>query len=272
MLTLLGGCGGGGGGVTEKHSQGVELAAQLRGDDALNIAIADVTGIRRTLGMKSGAIPPTRSDDDDLVFLDEIGPALGILRGGSFPRPIVDEAVQRAGWIAGVAGDQGATAISISGDAADFEPMLIAAGLELSDGEYVAPDDQYAIALGDGLIVFADDPGDAKAVVERDDGNVPAELDQLDGDGQLITLARFGADCIDAVATADTPGKAGEIAFFTTATPDPDKITGTGNETVRARVVGDSARVRVPAATEPGDEPPALTALRNFSVDYDCDA
>ena len=272
MLTLLSGCGGGGD-VTEKHSEGVELAARLRSDDALNIAIANVTGIRRSLGMNTGAIPPTGSDDDDLVFLDEVGPALGIVRSGSFPRPIVDEALRRARWIAGVAGDQGATAISVSGDAADFGPMLTAAGLQEGDGEYVAPDDRYAIALGDGLVVFADDPGDAKPVIERDDGQVPAELDQLDGDGQLITLARFGADCIDAVATADTPGKDGEIAFFTTATPDPEKITGPGtDELTGGRVVSDSARVRVPAAREPADEPPALTALRSFSVDYDCDA
>lgn len=270
-LLAMAGCGGGGD-ETTPHSTGIELASRLPSDDALNIAIADVAAIRKSLGMKPGSIPPTDDDDSDLIFLDEIAPSLGILQSGAFPQPIVSEAMRRANWIAGVAGDRGATAFSISGDSADFESLLADAGMEENDGEYVTEDGGSAIALGEGLIVFADDPGDAKPVVDEENGDVPEELVQLDGDGELITLARFGADCIDAVATTDAPGEDGQIAFFTTATPDPDKITAEGVSTEAGRVEGDSARISIPAAKEPAGEPPALIALQNFSVDYDCDA
>ncbi len=268
----LAGCGGGEDPESMTRGEGIELAARLPSDDALNIAIADVAGIRESIGMKPGTIPPSGNDDHDLVFLDEIKPALGIVVSGAFPQPIVDEAMRRATWVAGVAGDKGVTAIAIEGDPADFEALLTEAGLTEDDGEWVAGDDDYAIAIGEGLIVFADDPGDAKPVIENDDSDPPEELDQLDGDGQLITLSRFGADCVDAIATTDTPGENGEVAFFTTATPDPGKITGDGVNGDRTRTEGDSARVSIPAAEDPIDEPPALRVLQVFGIDYDCDA
>ncbi len=171
-----------------------------------------------------------------------------------------------------MAGDRGVTAFEVSGDTAGFEPLLRAAGLTEEDGEWVDEDGGIAIALGDGLVVFADDPGDARSVVEDDPGDAPEELEQLDGEGELITLARFGADCVDVIATIDTPGEEGEVAFFTTATPDSSKITGDGLATTRTRVEGDSARITIPVAREPIDEPPALTALQELKVDYDCDA
>lgn len=271
-LLALTGCGGGGDEEEASQSQAIELASRLPSDDALNVAIADVTAIRKTLGMPPGSIPPTNSDDHDLSFLEEVSPALGILNSGEFPQPVIDEALQRAGWVAGVAGDRGVTAFTVSGDTAGFEPLLRDAGLTDEDGEWVDDGGDIAIALGDGLIAFADDPGDAKPVVEDDPGDAPEELEQLDGEGELITLARFGADCVDAIATIDTPGEDGEVAFFTTATPDTSKITGDGIATTRARVEGDSARISIPAAREPIDEPPALTALQELKVDYDCDA
>jgi hypothetical protein len=270
-LLPVAGCGGGGD-DGEPHSHGIELASRLPSDDALNVAIADVTAIRKSIGMAPGAVPPTKNDDHDLSFLDEISPALGVVGSGVFPQSIVDAALARTGWIAGVAGDEGVTAFSISGDSADLVGTLEAAGLKEDGGEYVDDDGNYAIALGDGLIVFADDPGDAEAVVDKDDGDVPEELVELDGDGQLITLSRFGADCVDAVATTDTPGENGEIAYFTTATPDPAKISGDGVNSDRTRIEGGSARVSIPAAESPADEPPALKALQTFAVDYDCDA
>lgn len=246
------------------------LAARLPSDNALNIAIADVTAIRRTLGMPPGSIPPTRSGDDDVAFLDEVTPALGVVGSGEFPQPIVDAALKRAGWVAGVAGDEGVTAFAVSGETRDFRNMLRDAGLRPDDGEYVAEGGEFAIALGDGVIAFADDPGDAASVIDDEPGDPPEELEQLDGDGELITLARFGASCIDAVATIDTPGHDGEVAFFTTATPDPGKITTKRIPAPQARVTGDSARVRIPAARRPTEEPPALKALQGSEVDYDC--
>ena len=271
-IAALGGCGGGDEDEPAHHSRGIALAARLPSDDALNIAVADVAAIRRALGMRPGSIPPTRSDDDDLVFLDEIGPALGVVQSGEFPRPVVDAAMRRARWIAGVAGDEGVTAFAIDGDSADLESTLTAAGMVEDGGEYVPEDGDFAVALGKGLVVFADDPGDAKPVVEKEDGKAPEELVQLDGDGDLITLARFGAACVDAVGTADTPGKPGEIAFFTTATPDASNITSDAPEAVPTRVTGDSARITIPKAQEPQDEPPALLALQSFKIDYDCGA
>ena len=271
VTTGAAGCGG-----SDKdpatRGEGIALAARLPSDDALNIAIADVDGIREAIGLKEGESPPTGDDDADLAFLNEISPALGIVVSGAFPQTVVDRALERADWIAGVAGDEGVTAVSVSGGSADMEADLEAAGLTEDDGEWVPEDDEYAIALGDGLVVFADDPGDAKPVVEKDDGDPPEELDQLDGDGKLITLARFGAECVDAIATIDTPGENGEIAFFTTATPDPGRISGDDVNQDRTRIEEDSARVSIPAAETPAEEPPALNALSTFSVDYDCDA
>lgn len=269
-LIALAGCGGGDGGKVAAHGEGVELAARLPSDDALSIAIADVTAIRNTLGMRAGAIPPTSSDGNDLVFLSEISPALGVVASGEFPQPVVDAALKRAGWVAGVAGDEGVTAFAVSGDTSDFKAMLRDAGMKENDGEWVAEDNEFAIALGDGLMAFADDPGDAKPVVADQPGDPPEELAQLDGDGELITLARFGAACIDAVATIDTPGLDGEIAFFTTATPDPGKVTSDGIATARPRVVGDAVRVPIPAADHRTGEPPALLALQSDKIDYDC--
>lgn len=272
VLAVFTGCGGGDAQEMADHSAGIELAARLPSDDALNVAVADVVAIRQALGMRPGSIPPTHSGEDDLVFLDEIAPALGVVQSGEFPRPVVDAAMRRARWIAGVAGDKGVTAFAIDGDSAELEPTLLAAGMVDDDGEYVAEDGAFAVALGDGLVVFADDPGDAKPVVEREDGEAPEELIQLDGDGDLITLARFGADCVDAVGTADSPGEPGEIAFFTTATPDTSKITSENPESGSTRITGDSARITIPAAADPQDNPPALQALQSFEVDYDCAA
>lgn len=271
LIAALAGCGGGDEEEKAARSEGVELAARLPSNDALNIAIADVKAIRKTLGMPPGAIPPTDSDDDDLVFLDVIGPALGVVSSGEFPQPVVDEALRRADWIAGVAGDKGVTAFATTGGSAGLEAMMMEAGLSEDDGEYVPEDNDFAIAIGDDVIAFADDPGDAKPAVEDDPGDSPEELDELDGEGELVTLARFGDSCVEAVATIDTPGEPGEIAFFTTATPDPSKITAEGLSTTGSRIHGDSARVTIPAAQDPIDEPPALLALQTFMVDYDCD-
>lgn len=272
LLIAFAGCGGS---DAEKqaatHSPGLALAARLPSNDALNIAIADVTAIRKTLGMPAGSIPPTRSGDDDLVFLNEVTPALGVVGSGEFPQQIVDATLKRAGWVAGVAGDEGVTAFKVSGETTDFKPMLRDAGMKEDDGEWVADDKGFAIALGDGLIAFADDPGDAKPVVADDPGDPPEELNQLDGDGELITLARFGAACIDAVATIDTPGLDGEVAFFTTATPNPANVSAGSIDAARPRVVGAAVRVPILAASGPRGEPPALRALQRGKVDYDCD-
>lgn len=271
VLTVTG-CGGGSDKDPAERGAGIALAARLPSDNALYVTIADVAGIRKTLDMPKGAIPPTDDDETDLAFLREVDPALGILQSGTFPQSVVDEALSRSSFVASVAGDEGVTAFTISGDSSDFEPLLTQAGLTEDGDEWVADDDEFSIALGEGLVVFADDPGDAGPVVENDDADPPEELDQLDGDGELITFSKAGADCIKAVATTDTPGENGEVAFFTTATPDPSKITGAGVNEDRTRIENDSARVSIPRADEVTQEPPAFTALQNFSLSYDCDA
>lgn len=250
-------------------SESAELAARLPSDGALNIAIADVDAIRASIGMKPGTAPPTRSDEDDLTFLAETAPALGILGTGDVPPPIVDAVLERASSIASVTGDRAATAISAPGDRT-FEGLLRATGLREDDAAFVAEDDAYAVAIGDGVIAIAEDGGAAKSIVDESDGDLPDPLNQIDGDGELITLARFGASCLDWVATSDSVGANGEIAFFTNASPDPDRIETTRLPPREPRIVGDSARIEVPAARDPSEEPPALMALIDHLVDYDC--
>lgn len=263
---------GGGDEPAANLSEGGELAARLPADDALNIAIVDVSAVRESLGMKAGSAPPTASDADDLAFLGETGPALGILEAGRVPAPVVDGIIERASAIASVTGDRAATAISTSEDVAAFEELLRSSGLQEEDAAFVPPDGTYAIATGEGVIAVAEDAGGATAIVEETSGQLPEPLDQVDGDGQLVTLARFGAGCLDSVATSDSVGEDGEVAFFTDATPDSARIETTEGEPLQPRVVGDSARVHVAAAEDPSDEPPALQALTNLTINYDCDS
>jgi hypothetical protein len=270
---LLAGCGGGGNEKPEGLSEGAHLAARLPTDNALNIAMVDVDGVRRTLGMGPKAAPPTGSTEDDQAFLGETGPALGILQGGHVPTPIADELVVQAHSIASVTGDRAVTAVSTTTDPAPFEDMLRKAGLVQEDDStptFVPEDGTYAIAIGDGVIAIAETPGDARSVIEQTDGEVPHALDEIDGDGQLVTLARFGANCIDSIATSDSVHRPGEVAFFTSATPDAAKIVSTDPEAGEPQVVGDSARITLAAADDPSQEPPALKALLEMKVDYDC--
>ncbi len=177
--------------------------------------------------------------------------------------------MRRARWIAGVAGDEGVTAFAIDGDSADLENTLTTAGMVEDGGEYVPEDGDFAVALGQGLVVFADDPGDAKPVVEKEDGKAP-ELVQLDGDGDLITWPASAPPAWTRSAPLTTPGKPGEIAFFDR---DPRCLEHhlRRSRAGPTRVTGDSARITIPKAQEPQDEPPALLALQSFKIgDYDC--
>lgn len=256
---------------TRDLSEGAALAARLPSDGALNIAIADVDAIRSSIGMKPGTAPPTQSDEDDLTFLAETAPALGILGTGDVPPPVVDAALERASSIASVTGDRAATAISAQSDET-FEGLLRATGLRENDAAFVAENDAYAVAIGDGVIAIAEDGGAARSIIEETGDDLPDPLMQIEGDGELVTLARFGASCLDWVATSDSVGATGEVAFFTNASPDPERIETTGLPPGKPRIVGDSARVEVPAARGPSEEPPALLALIDHLVDYDCDA
>ena len=253
-------------------TEGAELAARLPSDDALNIAIVDVDAVRESIGMEPGSTPPTGSAEDDLAFLGETGPALGYLQAGEIPTAIQDAALEQARAIATVTGDRAATAIATSTDIVEFENLLRSAGLQEEDAAFVPDDDGYAVAIGGGVIAIADDAGSAASIIEKTGGELPEPLDQIDGDGELVTLARFGASCVDSIATSDSVGEEGEVAFFTNATPDPARIETSEPPPETPRIVGDSARVKIAAAANPSQGPPAVQALTNLAVSYDCDS
>ena len=269
---ILLGCGGAGDEKPAGLSNGAHLAARLPTDDALNIAVVDVNAVRRGLGMGARAAPPTGSRGHDQAFIGETGPALGILQGGVVPAPIVDNLLTQARSVASVTGDRAATAISTRDDPARLESLLRSSGLKEEDESVFVPEDgTYAIAIGARVIAIAESPGDARSILEETDGEVPQALKQIDGDGDLVTVARFGARCIDSIGTSDTVRKAGEVSFFTSTTPDPSRVVSSDEPAAAPHVVGDSARVEVPAAKHPSGEPPALKALESVAVDYDCD-
>lgn len=270
---VLTGCGGGGNERPDGLSDGAHLASRLPTDDALNIAMVDVDAVRHSLGMGPRAAPPTGSKDDDQTFIGETAPALGIVQGGDVPTPITDALLARAHSVASVTGDRAATAISTSEGPAGFEDLLRASGLkEEDDATFVAEDSSYAITVGDGVIAVAETPGDARSIIEQTDGEVPRALDEIDGDGQLVTLARFGASCVESIGTSDSVRRTGEVSFFTSASPDASRVITTDEDPAASpRVVGDSARITVAAADDPSEEPPALTALETRRVEYDCD-
>ncbi|MBA2523933.1 MAG: hypothetical protein H0V25_11490 [Solirubrobacterales bacterium] len=263
------GCGGHG--DPPRHlSEGAELATRLPSDEALNIGIVDLDAIRDQLGLAPGSSPPSGSADD-VTFLSEAGPALGFLDSGDVPQPVVESVLEQAHSIASVTGDQAATAVSTSGDPAALEELMRANGLREEDAAFVPEDGAYAIAVANGVVAIAESPGDAASITEKSDGNLPDQLIQIDGQGDVTTLARFGTSCVDSVGTTDALDSAGEVAFFTDAEPDPARIVVTGDPDAVARAVGDSARVRVPAAKEPDGHPAAYQALSRLSVSYDCD-
>lgn len=264
------GCGGGGSG-DEAVSESLALAARLPSDGALNVGIVDVDAVRESLGFDPGTTPPTASPDDDLRFFKETGPALGILQGGNVPSPVVKAALAEAQVVASVTGDTAATAISSSSDPASFEDVMTSSGMQEEDGAFVPDDGSFAMAVGDGLIGIAETPGDASAIIDDTSTEVPEPLDQIDGDGELITLARFGASCLDSVTTSDSLGKEGEVAFFTIAEPDPTRIETTETLPEEPTVRGESVRVKVAATKNPAQEPPAYGSLSNLSVSYDCE-
>jgi hypothetical protein len=270
-MALLAGCGGGGNEKPDGLSDGAHLAARLPTDSALNIAMVDVDAVQSSLGMGPKAAPPTGSTESDQAFLGETGPALGIVQGGHVPTPIADALITQAHSVASVTGDRAVTAISTSTGPAAFEDLLRKSGLVEDDNSTFVPEDgTYAIAIGDGVIAIAESPGDARSVIEQTDGEVPHALDEMDGDGQLVTLARYGANCIDSIATSDSVQRPGEVAFFTSATPDAAKVVSTDSKAEDPHVVGDSARLTIAAANDPSQEPPALKALLDLEVDYDC--
>ncbi len=269
---LAAGCGGGEEREPDDLRDAAGLASRLPTDDALNIAIVDVAAVRRSLGMGPRQAPPTGTEETDRAFLSETGPALGMIQGGAVPSLIEDVLVHHADAVASISGDKSVTAISTSLKPAGMRDLLRSNGLEEQDGQtWVAADGSYSIAFGPDVIAVAESPGDARSVVERTDGEIPKALAQIQGDGQLITLARFGANCIESIGTADSLHRPGEVAFFTSVTPDAERIVSRNEPPTPPRVVGDSARVRVHSADRPAQEPPALQALEAGHVDYDCD-
>jgi hypothetical protein len=270
-LLALAGCGGGGDDPPERLDEIGHLAARLPTGDALNIAVVDVAAVRRAIGMEPGAAPPTGSKEDDQEFLAETNPAMGIIQSVGFPTVIGDDLTARARLVASVTGDRDATAIATTRPVGTIVPLLREQGLEEEDDStWVAPDGTYAVALGDHLVGVAESAGDARSIIERTDGEVPDSFEQIDGDGQLVTLARFGASCVDSIGTSDSLHRPGEVSFFTSATPDATRVTTRDEPASEPRVEGDSARVGVQAADDPADEPPALHALEARRVDYDC--
>lgn len=267
---LLAGCGGGDDPAPEL-SEGGRLAARLPSDGALSITIADVEGVRESLGMESGTVPPTGSDEGDLTFLLMVGSGSAIVEQGVLPEPVLDALLTDARAIASVAGDGDATAISTAADLGAFEEILLASGLTAEgEGGFASESGEYAIATGDGLVAVADSVAAARSIVENPGDEIPDELEQLDGDGQLVNLVRFGSDCVEATGTVDSVGEPGEVAFFTAVTPDPAAVDPVEGSDAEPRVVGDSVRTEVPAAKDAIDEPVARNALTLFDVSYDC--
>lgn len=265
------GCGGGEE-EPDDLRDGAGLASRLPIDDALNIAIVDLAAVRRSVGMAPHEAPPTGDQDADEAFLAEAGPALGMVQGGAIPNLIEDALVRRADAVASVTGDKAVTAISTPLRPGEIRGLLRSNALEEGDDQtWVAEDGTFAIAFGPGVVAVAETPGDARSVIERTDGKIPRTLGQIQGDGQLVTLARFGASCVDSIGTSDSLNRPGEVSFFTNATPDAARVISRDEPPARPRVVGDSARVSVHAADVPGREPPALRALEAGRVDYDCD-
>jgi hypothetical protein len=270
-LLVLPGCGGGGDDPPEQLDEIGHLAARLPTGDALNIAAVDVAAVRRAIGMGPDVAPPTGSREDDQEFLAETNPAMGIVQSVGFPTIIGDELTARARLVASITGDHDATAIATTQPVGTIVPLLRDQGLEEGDDStWVAPDGTYAVALGDHLVGVAESAGDARSIIERTDGEVPDAFEQIDGDGQLVTLARFGASCVDSIGTSDSLRRPGEVSFFTNASPDATRIITKDEPASAPRVDGDSARVGVQAAADPSEEPPALNALEDHRVDYDC--
>ena len=269
MTLAIGGCGGGGSESPDQLSAGGELAAHLPADGALNIAVVDVDAIRRSLGLKPGSAPPTGSESNDVAFYNETNPALLAMRS-EMPPAITTALLAKAHAIASVSGDQAATAISTGAGASESEGLLRSAGMTEEGSAFVSADGGFAIAVSGGLIGIAADAGDARSIVEDPTGDVPSSLAQVDGDGELVTLARFGARCLESIATSDSVDEPGQVVFFTTATPDPARVRSTLQRPTQPRVVGDSVRVAIPAAVDARVGPPALRALSDHRVDYDC--
>lgn len=270
-LALLGGCGGG---TTDPQaSQAAQLAARLP-SDGLTLAVVDVDAVRRALGFDPGTSPPGDSQRSDLSFLAETGPALGILGSGDVPSPVTKALLDGALAIASVAGDHAATAIHTASDGAELGDVMLAAGLRQEEEGFVNDDPPFAVAIAGDVVAIAESPGDAGAIVESDPSQIPEPLDQLDGEGDLISISRFGSDCLDFIASLDSPGQDGEVAFFPQTQPDPSKVqsAAAGIGSGQARIDGDSVRVPVAAADDPAAEPVAYRALNSLSVDYDCDA
>jgi hypothetical protein len=271
VALLVSGCGGGEE-EPDDLRDGAGLASRLPTDDALNIAIVDLASVRHSLGMPPHAAPPTGEQAVDKTFLAVTGPALGMLQGGAMPNLIEDALVRDADAVASVTGDDAVTAISASITPGHMRDLLRSNGLEDQGDKVWAPEDgDYAIAFGPGVVAIAETPGDARSVVERTDGKIPKALGEIQGDGQLVTLARFGASCVETIGTSDSVNRPGEVSFFTSATPDADRVVTHEETPTPPRTTIDSARVSVHAANRPGDEPPALRALEAGRVDYDCD-
>lgn len=189
------------------------------------------------------------------------------------PSLIEDALVQGADAVASVSGDETVTAVSTDLRPSGMRDLLRSNGLEEQDDRtWVDEEGRYAIAFGPGVVAVAETPGAARSVIERTDGEIPRALAQIQGDGQLVTLARFGANCVESIGTSDSLHRPGEVSFFTSATPDADRIVSRDDPPSPPRVVGDSARVTVHSAERPTQEPPALKALEAGRIDYDCDA
>ncbi len=246
------------------------MAARLPTDGVLNVAWVDVADVRRSIGMKPEAVPPTTSDDADRTFIAEVEPALGILQSGRGPAPIVDGALAQADAVASVTGDRVATAVATSADTTGFEDLLRSTRLREEDSAFSADDGSFSVAVGEGLIAFAEDPDTARSTIESDGADLPDPLRELDTDAQLFTFARFASGCVSSIATADTVGEEGEVSFVSNAIPEATRVQSTGEPPRPPVVVGDAATVAVAAATGPDGEPPAVKALAEPSVDYDC--
>jgi hypothetical protein len=272
--TGMAGCGGGDG--VENASETEQLVARLP-EDALSLSFTDLDAVRADLSLPAD-FAPTGGPEEGTggsaaaeAFVRATSGTLGGLPGGG-SEALSSLRIDQAHLIAGVAGGHSATAITTSANPSEIEANLERDGLERDGDALVSEEGGFAVAIGDRIIGIAKNTDDAEAVLESPSHDPAFPVDEIDGDER--TFGRFGSECVEYVATGDTPGEPGEIAYFPVGTPDAGSVVPAGDAGGRVgepTVECDSVRVGIAAAGDPAMEPVASRALETFTVDYSCD-
>lgn len=270
----LAGCGG------DDEIKGASATEQLVArlpDEALSLTFTDLDAVRAALSLPadfapmSGPEAGTAGSGAGEAFLRATSRTLGGLPGGG-SAALSSLRIDQAHLIAGVAGGHSATVITTSANPSEVEANLERDGLERDGEALVSEEGGFAVAVGDRIIGVAKNADDAEAVLEAPSHEPAFPVDEVDGDER--EFVRFGSDCIEFVATGDSPGQPGEIAFFPVGAPDAENIVVTDDADERVgdpTVEGDSVRVEIDAGDDPAAEPVAGKALATFVVDYGCD-